>query len=96
MATGKGGAMTSQLSEIARKLELQLATEHLLLYLFPDFDKAKKQPGRYRFFGHIIEKHPQLLQALLDNKPKFCIISITRGTDGQEVSGHSPKHPKVL
>ncbi len=71
MATGKGGAMTSQLSEIARKLELQLATERLLLYLFPDFDKAKKQPGRYRFFGHIIEKHPQLLQALLDNKPKF-------------------------
>lgn len=67
MATGKGGAMTSQLSEIARKLELQLATERLLLYLFPDFDKAKKQPGRYRFLGISSKNIP--------NYSRLCLIT---------------------
>lgn len=56
------------LQECAGRLELQVATSHLLTHLFPESDEIGGALGRYKFLQRVIERRPKLLQALLDGK----------------------------
>jgi len=56
-----------RLEEKALKLELQLATHRLMAYLAPSTDEAEKTPGRYAYFGALLQKYPALLRALLEH-----------------------------
>ena len=67
-----------KLQEHAYKLELNTATSKLLEYLFPDKDVSDVKPGRYRFLEKIIEKHPNFLRDLLDNRSKSIPLEWSR------------------
>ena len=63
-------SMIPDLSKRVSRLETQLMTKHLLVYLFPKSERISKKLGRYRILGEIIEQHPPLYQALRANKPQ--------------------------
>ena len=56
-----------KLQDKVLKLELQLATTRLIEHLFSESIEVKRSPGRYRFLGQLIQQHPQLLKALVEN-----------------------------
>lgn len=56
------------LQECAGRLELQVATSHLLTHLFPEGDETGRTPNRYKFLDQMIERRPKFLWALLDGK----------------------------